>query len=148
MLVIRLTRKGRKNQPFFRVVVTDKRNSTKGGRPAEILGYVDPLTKRKSLKKERILYWLKVGAKPSPTVHNLLVSEKIVEGAKISKFKKSKKAAEQVAPVAVQPVPPAKKEAKPAGTEEPKLSETVKPAEAVKQAELAKDEEKPAEVAS
>ncbi len=100
MLTIRLTRKGKKNQPFFRIVVIDKRRSAKGGRPSEILGYIDPLTKRKSLKKERILHWLKVGAKASPTVHNLLVSEKIVDAKKINKFKKSKKPA---APVAAAP---------------------------------------------
>ncbi|OGN13663.1 MAG: 30S ribosomal protein S16 [Candidatus Yanofskybacteria bacterium RIFCSPHIGHO2_02_FULL_43_17] len=92
MLTIRLTRKGKKNQPFFRVVVIDKRRSASGGRPAEILGYIDPLTKKKSLKKDRILHWIKVGAQPSATVHNLLVSEKIIEAKKINKFKKSKKA--------------------------------------------------------
>ena len=87
MLVIRLTRKGKKNQPFFRVVVVDKRRSSKGGRAAEELGYVDPLTKRKSLKKDRILHWIKMGAKPSATVHNLLVSEKIIDAQKINKSK-------------------------------------------------------------
>jgi|SRR3989338_6411723 len=91
MLTIRLTRKGKKNQPFFRVVVIDKRRSSKGGRPSEILGYIDPLTKRKSLKKERILHWIKNGAQPSDTVHNLLVSEKIIEAKKINVSKKSKK---------------------------------------------------------
>lgn len=92
MLTIRLTRKGKKNQPFFRLIVTDKRNSPKGGRPVEILGYVDPLTKKKSFEKERILYWLSKGAKPSATVHNLLVQEKVIEGKKInvSKINKSK----------------------------------------------------------
>lgn len=83
MLTIRLTRKGRKNQPFFRVVVIDKRMSAKGGRAVEILGYIDPLTKKKSLKKDRILHWIKNGAQPSATIHNLLVSEKIIEGKKI-----------------------------------------------------------------
>jgi len=92
MLVIRLTRKGKKNQPFFRIAVLDKRRSAKGGRSVEILGYVNPLTKKKSLKKERILYWIKNGAQPSDTVHNLLVSEKIIKGRKIhvSKIKKGK----------------------------------------------------------
>ena len=92
MLVIRLTRKGKKNQPFFRVVVIDKRRSSKGGRAVEILGYLDPLTKRKRLEKERILYWLKCGAKPSAAMNNLLIREKIIEGKKIhvSKIKKSK----------------------------------------------------------
>src|SRR3989338_1420012 len=91
MLTIRLTRKGKKNQPFFRVVVIDKRRSAKGGRPSEILGYVDPLTKRKSLEKDRILHWIKMGAQPSATVHNLLVSEKIIEAKKVKKFSVSKK---------------------------------------------------------
>ena len=91
MLTIRLTRKGKKNQPFFRAVVIDKRRSAKGGRAVEILGYVDPLTKRKSLKKERILYWIKNGAQPSDTMHNLLVSEKIIDAPKIKIFNISKK---------------------------------------------------------
>ena len=91
MLTIRLTRKGKKNQPFFRVVVIDKKRSSKGGRAVEILGYVDPLTKRKSLKKDRILHWIKNGAQPSDTMHNLLVTEKIIEGKKkhVAKVKKS-----------------------------------------------------------
>ena len=97
MLTIRLTRKGKKNQPFFKVVVIDKRRSSKGGRAVEDLGYVDPLKKRKSFKKERILYWISKGAKPSATVHNLLVSEKIIEGKKIRVFNISKKSAERLA---------------------------------------------------
>lgn len=111
MLTIRLTRKGKKNQPFFRVVVIDKRRSSKGGRAVEVLGYVDPLTKRKNLKKERILYWLSKGAKPSDTIHNLLVSEKIIDAKKIhvARIKKPAEAAPsagsgQAAP-AVQPEP-------------------------------------------
>lgn len=100
MLTIRLTRKGKKNQPFFRVVVIDKKRSSKGGRAVEILGYVDPLTKKKSLNKERILHWIKNGAQPSDTMHNLLINEKIIEGTKINVTKKSKKPVEAPAPVA------------------------------------------------
>ena len=88
MLTIRLTRKGKKNQPFFRIVVIDKRRSSKGGRAVDEVGYLDPLTKRKSLKKERILHWISKGAQPSATIHNLLVREKIIDAPKISKFKK------------------------------------------------------------
>jgi len=87
MLTIRLTRKGKKNQPFFRVVVVDKRRSAKGGRAVEVLGYVDPLTKKKSFKKDRVLHWIKMGAQPSPTIHNLLVAEKIIDAKKIAKHK-------------------------------------------------------------
>ena len=132
MLTIRLTRKGKKNQPFFRVVVIDKRRSSKGGRPAEILGYVDPLTKRKDLKKDRILYWISKGAQPSATIHNLLVAEKIIEGSKVKKFSVSKKAkaeaakaaapavagAELATPATEAPTPEAPKEA-----EKPKAGE-------------------------
>lgn len=91
MLVIRFIRRGKKNQPFFRIVVTDKRNPPKGGRFLEILGFFNPLTKEKSLKKERIKYWISVGAQTSDRVHNLLVSEKIIEGKKIAVHKKAKK---------------------------------------------------------
>ena len=91
MLVIRLFRIGKKNQPFFKIVVTDKKKPTTHGRFVEELGNYNPLTKEKVLKAERIKYWLSVGAKPSPTIHNLLVSEKIVEGKKIPVHKKPKK---------------------------------------------------------
>jgi small subunit ribosomal protein S16 len=105
MLTIRFTRKGKKNQPFFKIVVVDKRRSAKGGRSVEEVGYFNPLTKRKSLKKERVLHWLKFGAKPSPTVHNLLVSEKIIDAKKINKSKNPKKGAEAVTPAVASAAP-------------------------------------------
>lgn len=100
MLTIRLTRKGKKNQPFFRVVLVDKRTSSKGGRSIEDLGYVDPLKKRRSFNKERIQYWISKGAQTSATIHNLLVSEKVIEAKKINVSKKSKKPVEAPAPAA------------------------------------------------
>lgn len=91
MLTIRLTRKGKKNQPFFRVVVIDKRRSSKGGRAVEDLGYKNPLTKKVSINKDRAQYWIKNGAQPSDTIHNLFVKEGIMEGKKIHVAKISKK---------------------------------------------------------
>jgi small subunit ribosomal protein S16 len=91
MLTIRLTRKGKKNQPFFRVVLVDKRRSSTGGRAVEDLGYVDPLKKRKSFNKERILHWISKGAQTSATIHNLLISEKIIDDKKIKIFNIGKK---------------------------------------------------------
>jgi len=88
MLVIRLFRVGKKNQPAFKIVVTDKKNPPKRGRFVEDVGFWNPLIKQKVLKKERIKYWLSVGAQPSETVHNLLVSEKMIEGKKVAKHKK------------------------------------------------------------
>lgn len=131
MLVIRLTRKGRKNQPFFRVVVIDKRRSSKGGRAVEILGYVDPLTKKKSLEKDRVLHWIKMGAQPSPTVHNLLVAEKIIDAKKINKSKNpKKKEGEASASQPAQAASPAAASETPApeAKEEPKKEEPTAPA--------------------
>ncbi len=94
MLVIRLFRTGKSNQPQFKIVVTDKKNPPRGGRFLEVVGSYSPLTKKKDLKAERIMYWMSVGAKPSPTVFNFLVAEKIIEGKKIPKHKKAKKKTE------------------------------------------------------
>lgn len=90
MLVIRFLRTGKKNQPSFKIVVTDKRNPPRGGRFVEIVGFWNPLTKEKILKQDRIKYWLSVGAKPSATVYNLLIREKILEGKKIPVHKTKK----------------------------------------------------------
>src|SRR3989344_4331454 len=103
MLVIRLFRIGKKNQPSFKVVVTNKKNAPKGGRFVEEVGFYNPLTKEKNLKKDRIQYWLSVGVQPSPTIYNMLVSEGILATKKISVHKKSKKAV--TAPAAEAPKP-------------------------------------------
>ncbi len=97
MLAIKLKRTGKKHQASFRVIVAEKRSKL-AGRSTEDLGWLDPKSKKNDLKKDRILYWIKVGAKPTPTVHNLLVKEGIVKAAKIPVHKKPKKAAEAPAP--------------------------------------------------
>jgi len=91
MLVIRLLRAGKKHQPFFQIVVTDKKNPPRGGRFVEKVGYLNPLTKELSIKKERIQYWLSKGAKASERVHNLLIKEKVIEGESIPVHKEKKK---------------------------------------------------------
>lgn len=95
MLVIRFFRVGRKNQPSFKIIVTDKKNPPRGGKFVEEVGFWNPLKKEKILRKERIQYWLSIGAKPSPSVYNLLVSEKIIEGNKIAVHKKPKETKEK-----------------------------------------------------
>ena len=93
MLKIRLQRVGRKHEPAFRVVLTDSRNSTKSGRYLEVLGSHDLRGGRGgALNKERILYLISKGAKPTGTVHNLLIKKGVITGAKIdvSAKKKSK----------------------------------------------------------
>ena len=159
MLVIRFLRVGKKNQPSFKIVVVDKKRSSKSGRFLEEVGFCNPLTKEKVLKAERIKYWLSVGVKPSPTVHNLLVKEKIIEGKKIPVHKKAKKKAapeggeprpessgREEKPTETKPTPEAKTPAPnepPAGKEKPpeKTSEE-KPTEK-KETEVASKVEPP-----
>ena len=144
MLVIRFLRSGKKNQPSFKIVVTEKTESSTSGRFVEQVGFYNPLTKEKVLKGERIKYWISVGAKPLATVHNLLVSEKIIEGKKIAKHKKAKKSKEgKTAPTEAVPVPAkAVKEEKPAENNEKVEEKEEKPAAEQKQGE---EKEKPAE---
>ncbi|MCI0542389.1 30S ribosomal protein S16 [bacterium] len=84
MLTIRLQRVGRTNDPSFRVILTDSKRAARTGGFVEILGNYDARKGSPHLQTERIKYWLSVGAKTSGTVHNLLLSEKIIEGKKIN----------------------------------------------------------------
>lgn len=73
MLVLRLTRVGKKNSPAYRVVVADKRKAVKR-KFIEIIGHYNPTTTPKTvvINKERALYWIGTGAQPSDTVNNLM----------------------------------------------------------------------------
>jgi len=83
MLIIRLQRVGRKNDPSFRVVLTDSRRAPQSGRFLEILGSYDARHGEPQLKGERIKHWISQGVKTSGTVHNLLVDAKLVTAVKI-----------------------------------------------------------------
>ena len=84
MITIRLQRVGRKNNPSFRVIVTDSHKGPKTGRYLEVLGSYDPRSDAISLREERIRHWLSKGAGVSGTVHNLFVTHHIIEGKKIN----------------------------------------------------------------
>ncbi|HEY4508949.1 MAG TPA: 30S ribosomal protein S16 [Candidatus Paceibacterota bacterium] len=85
MLKIRLQRVGRIHEPSFRLVLTDSKNSTKSGKYLENLGNFDARRGEKAeFKADRIKHWMSLGAQVTPTVHNLLVEKKIVEGKKIN----------------------------------------------------------------
>jgi small subunit ribosomal protein S16 len=70
---IRLTRKGTKKKPFYRIVAADI-EAPRDGRFLETLGTYDPMTEPNTivLKQDRIAYWLEQGAKPSTTVQSIL----------------------------------------------------------------------------
>lgn len=84
MLTIRLQRRGKKKDPSFRVIVVDSKKGPKTGNYLEMVGSYDARTDRVDLQPERIKHWMREGAKVSDTVHNLLVSKKIIEGKKIN----------------------------------------------------------------
>ena len=69
---IRLTRKGTKKKPFYRIVAADK-EMPRDGRFLELLGTYDPMVEPVAItfKEDRINYWLGEGAKPSTTVASL-----------------------------------------------------------------------------
>ena len=90
MLKIRLQRIGRKNDPSFRAVLTDSKNSTKSGKFLEILGTYNPKMDEKNLNTDRIKYWMSQGAKCSDTMHNFLVHDKVIVGKKINVLPKKK----------------------------------------------------------
>ncbi len=90
MLKIKLSRKGKKNQPFFRLIILEQAKDPMGDF-LEDLGYYNPLTKKSSFKSERINYWISQGAKPTDSVNNLLISQGIIKGEKINVFKISQK---------------------------------------------------------
>ncbi|MDR1758860.1 MAG: 30S ribosomal protein S16 [Bacteroidales bacterium] len=73
---IRLQRKGKKNQPFYHIVIADGR-APRDGRFIEKLGTYNPLTHPATvqLNFERALYWVETGASPSDTAHSILKHE-------------------------------------------------------------------------
>ena len=70
---IRLTRKGTKKKPFYRIVAADV-ECPRDGRFLEILGTYNPMAEPAviELKQDRVQYWLGEGAKPSTTVKSIL----------------------------------------------------------------------------
>jgi small subunit ribosomal protein S16 len=124
MLKIRLQRVGRKHEPTFRLVLTDSENATKSGRYKEMLGSFDARKGESAVyNKERISHWLSKGAKPTETVHNLFIDQKIISGKKINKLPLKKAIKKDIK---VENEAPATEPEKEKVSEEPK-AEVVKP---------------------
>jgi small subunit ribosomal protein S16 len=100
MVVIRLTRVGKKNSPAYRVVVAEKRRAVKR-KFIEIIGHYNPTQKPKEIviDKDRALFWVNKGAQPSDTVRNLMADLDIIPkkdkvNIKYARDKKKKESAE------------------------------------------------------
>jgi small subunit ribosomal protein S16 len=128
MLTIKLSRIGKRKQPMYRLIITEKGRDPFGD-SLEILGSYNPFSKEIKAKKERIDYWLGKGARMTPSINNLLIEKKIIEGKKVTASNKGKKAIEAEKAAAKtkhekpKPEPEAEKPAEPEIVEEPKIEE-------------------------
>jgi len=148
MVRLRLTRRGAKKRPFYRVVAADQR-APRDGRFIEMLGYYDPMKSPRLLKMdlERVDHWLSMGAQPTDTVKMLIARARTGEPW----IKEIKKPAPP-APEPVEEEAPAEEavEAAPAeeAVEAAPAEEAAEAAPAEEAAEAAPAEEAPAEEAS
>ena len=81
---MRLQRIGRKNDPSYRVIVTDSRTGPKSNKYVDHIGNYNSKMNSFTIDGERVKSWISKGVQVSDTVHNLLVSHKIIEGKKIN----------------------------------------------------------------
>jgi len=79
---------GRRNKPFYRVVVADSR-SPRDGKFIDIIGYYNPLTDPAtiSIDGEKALKWLRYGAQPTDTVRSFLAILGIMDKVKPTQAK-------------------------------------------------------------
>ncbi len=124
MLTIRLSRVGKKKDGSFRVIVVESKRKVQPGNYLEMVGSYDPRVDKVELKADRIKHWISMGATVSDTLHNLLISQKIIEGKKINVLPKKtvpkvEAPAEAAAAPAEAPAEEAKAEDKPVAEETP-----------------------------
>lgn len=70
---IRLTRRGRKKQPFYRIIVANS-EAPRDGKFLDIIGTYDPMRDPAAvvIDNEKLTGWIEKGAKPTQTVASLL----------------------------------------------------------------------------
>lgn len=144
MLKMRLQRVGRKNDPSYRVVVTDSRTSPKSNKHVDLLGSYNAKMNNVQIDGDKAKDWISKGVQVSPTVHNLLINSKIIEGKKINVLPKKSPIIDEAKLKAEAEAKAAAEAAANQPAEEPAAEET--PAEeAAPVEETPEAEEKPAE---
>ncbi len=126
-----MQRVGRINMPSYRIIVVEHTEGPKTGNIVEKVGTYNPRSKERLINADRVKYWMSVGAKPSDTVHNMLVTLGILDAKKINvlpKFVEPEKPAEEPKEEPKAEAPAAAEEAAPTAeetpAEEPKAEET------------------------
>jgi small subunit ribosomal protein S16 len=131
MVAIRLTRTGAKKKPTYRVVVIDNRRS-RDSKTLEIVGHYNPRPSpiELNLERERIGYWLGVGAQASDTVKRLIKHFDEKGPSAVEPKRKAMQEAAAAAPPVAKPAPKAEAkpaEEAPAALAEPPAAEEAKP---------------------
>ena len=123
MLMMRLQRVGRKNDPAYRIVVTDKRTGPKSNKHVAIIGSYNPKVGQVQLKADEAKQWLSKGVQPSDTVHNILVSQKVIDAKKVNPLPRKSPIVDEEAIKKAEEEAAAKVEAEKAAVEEEAPSE-------------------------
>lgn len=77
MLAIRLQRLGRKSLPVYRLAVQESQRHPSSGRVVAYVGSYNPHTKETNINVEKVEYYLKNGAQPTPRVVRILKDQKV-----------------------------------------------------------------------
>lgn len=79
---IRLTRKGTRKRPFYRIVVAHS-EAPRDGKFLEIIGTYNPLADPAEIQidPERLRVWLDRGAQPTDTVRSLIKQQGLLTGS-------------------------------------------------------------------
>jgi len=77
MLAIRLQRLGRKALPIYRLAVQESRRHPSSGRVVAYVGSFNPHTKETKIDTEKVAFYLKNGARPTPRVVRILAEQKV-----------------------------------------------------------------------
>ncbi len=96
MLAIKLSRTGKKKQPYYRILVLEK-SKDPWGDYKELLGNYNPRTKELVIKEDRLKYWISVGAQMSNTLHNLMIKNSIIDAKPKKSVTISKKRTAKIA---------------------------------------------------
>jgi small subunit ribosomal protein S16 len=103
MLMIRMQRTGRTNDPAFRIVALEKTSSPKAGKYTDLLGTYNPKTKALTIAADRVKDWMGKGAQLSPSLSNLLINKKVIEGKKVNVLPKKTRIVSEAPPASEAP---------------------------------------------
>lgn len=99
MLAIRLQRIGRQGYPVYRVAVQESQRHPSSGRVVAYVGSYNPHTKEVKIDTDKVEFYLKNGAQPTPRVVKLLSEQKVklpdwvkvADGKKTGKIRNAEK---------------------------------------------------------